>query len=157
MKPDDFLDQLLPAALSCQRSAGIPASFTLAQAALESAWGESRLARDGHNLFGVKADASWHGPTVEMNTGEIIGGQRVMVPAKWRAYPTWLDCLNDRAKFFLTNPRYAKCFAEKTGEGWARAVPAAGYCTDPAYAAKLIEIIHGRNLTRFDQPEGEKQ
>lgn len=150
MKPDDFLDQLLPAALSCQRNSGIPASFTLAQAALESAWGASRLARDGHNLFGVKADASWHGPTVEMNTGEVINGQRVMVPAKWRAYPDWLACLTDRAKFFQNNPRYAKCFAEKTGEGWARAVAAAGYATDPDYAVKLTDMIRDRNLARFD-------
>jgi flagellar protein FlgJ len=63
--------------------------------------------------------------------------------------------MKDHAQFFLHNPRYRSCFREKTGEGWARAAAAAGYATDPAYADKLIAIIRGRNLARFDnQPAG---
>lgn len=153
MKPQDFLDQIMPAALSCQSVHGIPASFTLAQGALESAWGASKLARDGRNLFGVKADPSWTGPVMWMKTGEVLDDKRVVVPAKWRMYASWIDCLNDRAKFFKSNPRYADCFKEKTGEGWARAVAAAGYATDPDYADKLIGIINARNLARFDYQE----
>lgn len=151
MKPEDFLDQILPAALSCQRSSGIPASFTLAQAALESGWGASLLARRGCNLFGVKADRGWRGPTVPMKTREVINGKSVIVPAEWRAYANWLECLKDRADFFLQNPRYAHCFLEHTGPGWARAVYAAGYATDPDYPAKLIAVMDDRNLTRFDK------
>lgn len=153
MKPDDFLDQILPAARACQRQTGIPASFTLAQAALESAWGASLLAKRGCNLFGVKADRAWTGPTISMDTGEVINGKRVMVPAAWRCYPDWLACLLDRAAFFKANSHYAKCFDCLTGEGWARAVQAAGYATDPDYADKIIGVIRGRNLTRFDQPK----
>lgn len=154
MKPQEFLDQLVPAAQACQRATGIPASFTLAQAALESAWGASGLARRGFNLFGVKADRAWKGPVVWMDTAEVINGKRVIVPAKWRAYPTWLDCMTDRAAFFRTNPRYAKCFQEVTGHGWARAVARAGYATDPEYAERLIAVMDGRNMTRFDNLKG---
>lgn len=150
MSPQDFLDQLLPAAIACQRQTGIPASFTLAQAALESAWGASQLAKRGCNLFGIKADRAWTGPTIDMDTAEVINGKRVIVPAKWRAYPDWLACMLDRAAFFRKNPRYGKCFDCTTGEGWAHAVQAAGYATDPQYADKIISVIHGRNLGRFD-------
>ena len=150
VKPQAFLDQLVAPAQACQRATGIPASFTLAQAALESAWGASRLSQRAFNLFGIKADRSWKGPTIWMDTAEVINSKRVIVKAPWRAYATWLECLNDRAAFFRKNPRYAACFLEDTGHGWARAVARAGYATDPEYAERLIAVMDGRNMTRFD-------
>lgn len=147
MAPADFLDQLLLRARACQHAAGIPASFTLAQAALESSWGARA---PGNNLFGMKADPGWTGPTVDIATHEFVDGKPVPIVAKFRAYPSWADSLADHTQFYLQNPRYRKCFLEKTGEGWARAVAAAGYATDPGYADKLISIIRGRDLTRFD-------
>lgn len=150
MTPPDFIDQILLGARACQRTTGIPASFTIAQAALESSWG-SRA--PGNNLFGIKADTSWHGPTVPITTHEVVKGESVQVVAAFRAYPTLADSLADHAQFFLQNQRYRRCFLEKGGEGWARAVATAGYATDPGYADKLISIIRGRNLTRFDNLE----
>lgn len=147
MKPQDFLDKILPAAQACQRTSGIPASFTMAQAALESGWGEKA---PGCNLFGIKADKAWTGPVVFVATHEVIKGVRVAITDKFRAYRTWGECLADRAEFFRKNPRYAKCFNETTGHGWARAVAAAGYASDPKYADLLIAIMDGRNMTRFD-------
>jgi flagellar protein FlgJ len=151
MTPTEFLDQIAPAARASHLASGIPASFTLAQAALESSWGASKLASAAHNLFGVKADKGWKGPTLAMPTAEYENGQRVMVTALWRLYPTWDACLADRVEFFKRNKRYAACFKETTGEGWCRAVAAAGYATDPQYAEKLMGVIRGRNLTRFDE------
>jgi flagellum-specific peptidoglycan hydrolase FlgJ len=150
MTPQDFLTQLLPAAQDCHRKYGIPASFTLAQAAGESRWGDSMLAKQAFNLFSVKADSSWHGPIYKIATGEVLNGKAVVVPASWRKYASWAECMEDRVKFLQTNKRYAACFKETTGEGWARAIAAAGYATDPAYATKLIAIMNGRNLQRFD-------
>lgn len=151
MKPDEFIAMLAGPAQECQKAHGIPASFTLAQAALESAWGASKLANIGLNLFGVKADKSWAGPTCMMMTAEYRNGQRVMEQAKWRAYANWEECLNDHAAFFRKNPRYAACFKQTTGEGWAKAVAAAGYATDPEYADKLIRTMRARKLARFDK------
>ena len=87
MKPDDFIKQIAQAAIACHRDTGIPASFTLAQAALESGWGASKLAQRGHNLFGVKADRAWKGPTISMDTAEVENGRRVKVLALWRSIP----------------------------------------------------------------------
>lgn len=151
MTPAEFLDAIVPAARAAHKASGIPASFTLAQAALESGWGGSKLARDGCNLFGVKADKSWKGDVITMQTREVLNGQSVMVPARWRKYPDWAACLADRVEFFKRNKRYAACFKETTGEGWCRAVAAAGYATDPDYAKLLMAMIRGRNLTRFDK------
>lgn len=153
MTPADFLDQIVPAARAAHRASGIPASFTLAQAALESGWGASQLSKRGFNLFGVKADRAWRGPTLSMDTREVFNGKSVMVPALWRQYSSWADCLADRVEFFKRNKRYADCFKETTGEGWCHAVAAAGYATDPDYAEKLLAMIRGRNLTRFDKAD----
>lgn len=153
MTPSEFIDQLAPAARACHLATGIPASFTLVQAALESSWGRSDLAVKARNIFSVKADRSWTGPILWMNSAEFVKGKRIMLPAKWRVYDSWQACLDDRVAFFRRNPRYAHCFDQKTGEGWARAVQAAGYATDPNYADKLIAMINGRNLIRFDQSD----
>jgi flagellar protein FlgJ len=147
MTPDKFIDQILVGARTCQRTSGIPASFTIAQAALESSWGNRA---PGNNLFGIKADPSWKGPTVPINTHEVLNDQRVAITAQFRAYASMGDSLVDHARFFLDNPRYRQCFLEKTGEGWARAAAKAGYATDPGYADKLISIMRGRDLARFD-------
>lgn len=147
MKPQDFLNMLVPAAQACQRASGIPASFTLAQAALESSWGERA---PGCNLFGIKADKAWTGAVVMINTHEVVNGERVAITDKFRCYRTWDECLADRAAFFKNNHRYDACFFETTGHGWARAAAKAGYATDPAYADKLIAIMDGRNMAQYD-------
>jgi flagellar rod assembly protein/muramidase FlgJ len=149
MLPPDFIKKILPGAQACQRATGVPASITIAQAALESGWGERAL---GNNLFGIKADASWKGATVSFPTTEYIKGKRVSMTLKFRAYPDWAGSLKDHAEFFLSNPRYRTCFAEKTGEAWARAVAKAGYATDPKYADTLIAVMRGRNMAQYDKP-----
>jgi flagellar protein FlgJ len=138
---------LAGAAQDCQRRTGIPASVTLAQAALESSWGERAR---GNNLFGIKAGASWTGPTVDFLTTEHLGGKDVHLTDKFRAYPSWLDSMVDHARLLLTD-HYAACRRETTGAGWARALQAAGYATDPDYAKKLIDIMRTRNLAFYDQ------
>lgn len=148
MPPSAFIGMLAQAAQDCQRKTGIPASITLAQAALESSWGSRAL---GNNLFGIKADKSWTGRTVSFQTTEHLGGKDVSLADKFRAYDSWLASMVDHAQFLLKNPRYAKCFKETTGAGWARALQAAGYATDPVYADKLIAIMRGRNLAFYDQ------
>jgi flagellar protein FlgJ len=139
---------LAGAAQECQRRTGIPASITLAQAALESSWGERAI---GNNLFGIKADKSWTGPTVSFATTEHQGGKDVGLVDQFRRYSSWLESMVDHAQFLLKNPRYAACFKETTGAGWATALQAARYATDPDYAKKLQDIMRGRNLAFYDQ------
>jgi flagellum-specific peptidoglycan hydrolase FlgJ len=148
MPPSAFLGMLAGAAQACQRKTGIPASITLAQAALESSWGARA---PGNNLFGIKADAGWAGPTVDVPTHEVEHGQRIAITAKFRKYESFAESMVDHGRFLRANPRYAACFREVDGAGWARALQACGYATDPDYAAKLQDIIRGRNLAFYDQ------
>lgn len=137
MKPSEFFSLLRPHV----PSTGVPAAFILAQGALESAWGESKLSVLGMNLFGVKADKSWNGEVLELPTREFLNGKWVTVNAKWRKYSTWAECLNDHAHFLKSNPRYSKAFATKTACAFAEAVANAGYATDPKYPEKICSII----------------
>lgn len=150
MTPQAFIAAIGSAAVASMAKSKIPASFTVAEGALESGWGASRLAVQGRNLFGVKADAGWHGPTVAMQTREFLRGVWVMVPALWRSYPDWGGCLDDHAAFLTQNPRYRGCFAHADGIGFAAAVAAAGYATDPNYAALITQIINQHGLAALD-------
>jgi flagellar protein FlgJ len=146
MTKSDFLNQLLPAALECEKAAGIPHAFTLAQGALESDWGNSLLAIKGFNLFGVKADAFWHGESLSLWTKEYINGKEVTVQSRWRKYASWGECMLDHAKFLHTNPLYKHAFETTDPIEFAQQVAAAGYATDPKYAEKLIAVMKSNKL-----------
>lgn len=150
MSPPDFITSFVDAAQRSSVVSRIPASFTIAEAALESAWGQSLLAINGLNYFGVKAGPEWTGPTIDMNTREYLNGAWVMVPARWRKYAMIDDCIVDHASFLVSNPRYHECFAAQGGEAFAIAAAKAGYATDPAYAQKIIEIMRAHNLSQYD-------
>lgn len=140
-------------ALAVQAQAGIPASLTIAQAALESNWGRSGLTQQANNLFGIKGA----GPagSVTMRTTEVRGGQPVQVDAAFRAYHDWNESVNDYAALLSGSSRYAKAL-RTDGASAARAVAAAGYATDPLYADKLIALMDANSLYRYDsiQTEG---
>jgi flagellum-specific peptidoglycan hydrolase FlgJ len=145
-----FISKISGAAQMSMGMTHVPASFTVAEGALESAWGTSGLVDDAMNIFGVKADSSWHGEVFTMRTREYIKGRWIIEDAKWRKYTSWLACINDHAQFFLQNERYKSCFQYKDGPGFARAVAAAGYATDPDYADKIITIINDHYLAALD-------
>ena len=150
MNPSEFIMRLTSAAVASAKATGVPASITIAQAALESAWGESGLAKAGNNLFGIKADSLWRGQTLTMNTKEFIKGHWVVVPALWRKYPSWQSSIDDHAAFLKQNPRYKACFLCTTSPAFARALAQAGYATDPDYANKLIALMSKHQLQSFD-------
>lgn len=150
MIPAEFIMRLTNPALESQRRVGVPASITIAQAALESAWGESGLARVGNNLFGIKADSRWRGETITLNTREFIKGQWIVVTAKWRKYGSWQASIEDHAAFLKGNPRYQPCFLCQTTDAFVRELLKTGYATDPSYADKLLALINQHKLLGFD-------
>ena len=141
----DFLAQLsLPAKLASQQS-GIPHHLILAQAALESGWGQRQIRTESggpsFNLFGVKATASWKGPTTEITTTEYENGEAKKVKAKFRVYSSYLEALSDYVGMLSNNPRYAAVTNAASAEQGAQALQSAGYATDPNYARKLTSMI----------------
>ena len=156
MTPADFFAAIGPQASDAQRRTGIPASVTLAQAALESNWGKSKLATEGRNLFGIKAGKAWRGAVVLMPTREYLGGAWHTVTAQWRKYPNWQASIEDHARFLLENPRYVPALRLLDyPRNFAVALQTCGYATDPAYALKLQQIMEKHSLTRFDVPRAQ--
>jgi LysM repeat protein len=122
---------------------GVPASITMAQAVLESDDGNSPLAREANNHFGIKC-SNWTGDTYiqDDDTKDEC----------FRKYSSVLESFDDHSNFLKTRPRYAACFQLNITDykGWARELKKAGYATNPVYADKLIKIIEDNNLAVLD-------
>ena len=141
-----FQDRVAADAETASRATGIPAKFMIGQAALESGWGKHEIkAADGtrsHNLFGIKAGASWKGKVVETATTEYVNGVAHTKMQKFRAYDSYADSFRDYAKLLTNNPRYQNVLANaQDASSFAQGLQRAGYATDPNYAAKLTRII----------------
>jgi flagellar protein FlgJ len=142
----DFMQQHRADALRAQQLTGVPASFILGQAALESGWGRREIrGADGapsYNLFGIKAGSGWQGRTVEVTTTEFDGGVARKTVQSFRAYDSYAAAFQDWALTIGHNQRYAAAFtAAGDAGGFAFGLQRGGYSTDPAYAEKLARVI----------------
>lgn len=142
-KTDNFINKIYPHAVEDMKQSGVLASLTIAQAILESGWGESRLAQEGNNLFGIKKGDGWNGKTISLN-----GSQ-------WRVYDSWLGGIQDHSKL-LQKPRYAKVIQTKDYKVACEEVRLAGYCTESDYSQKLIRLIEQYDLAKYDVVETEE-
>lgn len=145
-----FFEKYAAAAETTQMKYGVPASITLAQAALESAYGRSA---PGNNFFGIKADASWHGPSSQQDTTEVVNNVSIPIKSGFRVYDNAGESFNDHGLFLTQNSRYKTLFSLPVEDyrSWATGLQKAGYATDPAYAMKLISIIEGFGLNTYTQ------
>ena len=154
-----FIEAMAPVAQESYKEHGVLPSITLAQGIIESAWGKSGLTVQGNNLFGIKADISWTGPVIEMNTQEFVNGQYITVVARWRVYDRWEDSILDHGKFLKENIRYeqAGVFSVKNYKEQAEALLRAGYATDPNYSNKLCSMIESYSLDQYDNVQNNTQ
>ena len=152
MQSQIFINSISYEAITaCKHTALFP-SLMIAQACLESNYGQSKLSELHHNYFGIKSSPSWQGDTVLYQTKEYSNNKMITVKQSFRSYPTRADGFADRVKFLQINKRYALngVFNSQTTEEQAKAFLKAGYATDPAYPKKLISIIEKYNLKQFD-------
>jgi flagellar protein FlgJ len=147
----EFVDQVLPSIRTAAEALGLNPLVLLAQAALETGWGK-RMARtaDGNpslNLFGIKADDTWVGARAAANTLEYAGGVATQRPAAFRAYGSIEESVNDFAHLLKNSPRYRHAAAAgPDAQAYVDGIGRSGYATDPEYAAKLNDILHGSTL-----------
>lgn len=122
----------------------IPASITLAQGLLESGSGNSPLAMEANNHFGIKCHKEWTGMSYIMDDDEK--GEC------FRKYASAEESFNDHSLFLTSRPRYANLFTLdiRDYKGWAHGLKAAGYATNPRYAEMLIKIIEENSLFLYD-------
>lgn len=142
---EEYIDKYKDEAIKEMHAHGIPASITLAQGILESADGNSPLARYANNHFGIKCHSGWKGATFYQDDD-----------AKnecFRKYYDVYDSYRDHSLFLTTRSRYAFLFDLKPTDykGWALGLKKAGYATHPKYAQMLIELIEANRLYEFDR------
>lgn len=140
----NYIQKYAPVALQEMQKYGIPASITLAQGLLESNAGESRLARESQNHFGIKCRRKCRGCTCRNYSDDDIYDMFRVFDSAWESYR--------EHSILLQNGRYKHL--QKYGmdyEKWAHGLKKAGYATDKRYAYKLIQIIEFLNLDRYDR------
>lgn len=152
--PRAFIAALRDAALAADARTGIPAGFIVAQAALETGWGryvprDLHTGRYSYNLFGLKAQA-WH-PYVQAWTWEYIDGRWLRGIARFRAYRSYNESIDDHARL-LTSSRYQACLKATDAAAYAQCIHQSGYATDPQYAEKLITIMNRWGLLDLRAP-----
>jgi flagellum-specific peptidoglycan hydrolase FlgJ len=143
----DFISEIAKYAQKYSRLTGVPASLTIAQAILESNWGQSGLARNNKNLFGIKGKGEAY------PTKEFVGGKWITVTANFRTYDTFEGSVRDHNQMLKRMRRYAAVIGERDFRQACRAIAAAGYATDPTYADKLINVIVSYELHKYDDWE----
>ncbi len=142
----DFMQQHWNDAVRAQQLTGVPASFILGQAALESGWGSREIrGSDGqpsYNLFGIKAGPGWQGRTVQVTSTEYVDGAPQKSVQSFRAYDSYAAAFQDWALTIGRNQRYSAAVAPGAGAGgFAFGMQQAGYSTDPTYGEKLARVI----------------
>ena len=144
-KTELYIEKYSSMAIDEMNQFGIPASITLAQGILESGNGESRLATEGNNHFGIKCHSNWNGETIiadDDEKGECF-----------RKYSKVADSFRDHSLFLTARGRYSFLFEyNKTDyKKWSKGLKKAGYATNPKYSSLLIDLIEKYDLSRFDK------
>lgn len=142
----DFVDKLMPIAEKVAHKIGIDPQAMIAQAALETGWGQKMIHNaDGSNalnFFGIKADNRWQGDKAYVNTLEHRNGVTVKEKAHFRAYDNLHQALDDYTQFIQTNPRYSQAVSvANDSNAYFTELQNAGYATDPNYASKIQAIL----------------
>ena len=151
-----FLNKIIPAAQQATEGQDVYTSVMIAQAALESAWGQSALASEpNHNLFGVKGN--YNGQSVNMYTLEDAGAQKYYgIYDNFRKYPSYKESMDDYVDKIVNGIKgapmfYAGAWKSRTNSYQDATRYLTGrYATDTAYYAKLNRIIEQYGLTKYD-------
>jgi flagellum-specific peptidoglycan hydrolase FlgJ len=153
---NNFIESIKDEALENYKDYGILPSVTISQAIIESDWGNSTLASEYNNLFGIKADVSWKGEKVNFETNE---NYEDIIYSDFRVYDSVEDSVKDHGRFLFENSRYREngFFDSKDYKNQAKALEKAGYATvknekgELIYSQILIEVIEDNNLYVYDK------
>ncbi len=141
---EQYIQDYYKVAISEMKQFGIPASITLAQGLLESAAGQSYLAQEGNNHFGIKCHLDWDGKRLFRDDDQKN--------ECFRGYENAAASFRDHSEFLKYRSRYAFLFEEAPTDykAWAKGLKKAGYATDRKYPARLIELIELYELHKYD-------
>lgn len=157
--PQGFVKRLWPAAQRAAAALGLEPAALIAQAALETGWGErmalTKSGQSSFNLFGVKASSSWQGDATLVDTVEFRQGVAKREKAAFRVYENLEQSMQDYVALIRDNPRYQQALAAgKDSVAYFQRLQAAGYATDPNYAQKLQAVYNSAHVQTVQQEIG---
>lgn len=138
-----YVQQYASWAMEEQRRVGIPASITLAQGIYETGAGESELATQANNHFGIKCKKEWRGETFA-HTDDAPN-------ECFRKYNSAKESYIDHSDYLKNSVRYSELFTHDVSNyhAWAKGLKKCGYATNPAYAQKLIKMVEDYDLQQY--------
>ncbi len=142
-----YIEQYKAIAMKEMKRTGVPASITLAQAIVESNSGESNLAKNHNNHFGIKCKSDWTGAKAYQDDDTK--------QECFRAYDAAEQSFKDHSNFLKNRPNYVSLFLLDPVDdtAWAYGLKKAGYATAPDYPKKLLKIIDDYELAQYNFPE----
>ena len=140
----DYIEKYQKLAIREMKRSGIPASITLAQGILESGNGNSRLAKEAKNHFGIKCHENW--------LGSVIYADDDLQDECFRSYKKVIKSYRDHSFFLISRSRYDELFTldPRDYKSWAQGLQNSGYATNKEYALRLIKIIESERLFELD-------
>ncbi|MBM3921076.1 MAG: LysM peptidoglycan-binding domain-containing protein [Sphingomonadales bacterium] len=144
MSTQQYIEEYKYAAMQEMKIYGIPASVTLAQGILESASGNSRLAKDCNNHFGIKCRKNW--------TGSFCLADDDAPDECFRGYTNAMESYRDHSLFLKGASRYDFLFNMPATDyrAWAHGLRQAGYATNPAYGDIIVGVVERYRLSMYD-------
>ena len=148
---EQFINTLKPHIEQAAQALGVSPRVLMAQAALETGWGkhlpQGEQGQASHNLFGIKADASWRGEAVTAATHEFDGEKLAPTRDGFRRYASYADSVADYVDFLRAQPRYKNALNHGGDDkNFIQGLKSAGYATDPQYVDKVFEVADSPRL-----------
>ncbi len=144
--PKAFVDFMQAQAEQAANELGVNPRVLIAQAALETGWGQKIIKREdgtsSFNLFGIKADRAWAGDATTVSTLEYKDGVMNKEAASFRSYESFQQSFDDYVEFVKNGSRYQEALGhDGDARLYIKSLQDAGYATDPMYAEKVIDIM----------------
>ena len=158
MTRNGFLKKISSIVVAENNKRGKPlfSSVVIAQALLESNWGQSKLMMKANAVFGIKCGSSWKGKCYNAKTKECFDGKSFTnITAYFRAYNNLEESVSDYFNLITKSTRYRKACVTKTPKECITEIKKGGYATDPNYVSSIMFLIEHYNLTKYDNNQKE--
>lgn len=158
MTRNEFLKKISSIVVAENNKRGKPlfSSVVIAQALLESNWGQSKLMMKANAVFGIKCGSNWKGKCYNAKTKECFDGKSFTnITAYFRAYNNLEESVSDYFNLITKSTRYRKACVTKTPKECITEIKKGGYATDPNYVSSIMFLIEHYNLTKYDNNQKE--
>ena len=153
MTPNEFIKKVAPIVMLENSRRGYPlhSSVVIAQGALETGWGKSKIMMKANAIFGIKATTTWEGKVYNAKTSECYDGiNYTEITSCFRAYDSLEESIKDYFDLICNLPRYKKAIHSDSARECITAIKEGGYATSPSYIENVMTIINQYNLVQYD-------